>query len=175
MRCSRPKTSISSQHAGFDPVGIMRAAWRDLRDDKRLEGASTISQQLARTLWLGTERGWRRKIPETLITMQLEQKLTKQQIFEYYANSIYLGNQGSFSIHGFGEGSQVYLGKELSKITLTEAAMLAGLIQSPGGRNPFTHPDRALAPPQHGSQDDARERFHHRAASIRKRWRLRSR
>ena len=96
-------------------------------------------------MWLGTERGWRRKIPETLITMQLEQKLTKQQIFEYYANSIYLGNQGSFSIHGFGEGSQVYLGKELSKITLPEAAMLAGLIQSPGGRNPFTHPDRALA------------------------------
>jgi len=133
------------QHAGFDPVGIMRAAWRDLKDDKRLEGASTLSQQLARTLLLGTERGWRRKIPETLITMQLEQKLTKQQIFYYYANSIYLGNQGSFSIHGFGEGSQVYLGKDLSKITLPEAAMLAGLIQSPGSRNPFTHPDRAQA------------------------------
>jgi len=133
------------QHAGFDPVGIMRAAWRDLLDEKRLEGASTISQQLARTLWLGTERGWRRKIPETLITMQLEQKLTKQQIFYYYANSIYLGNQGSFSIHGFGEGSQVYLGKELSKVTLPDAALLAGLIQSPGARNPFSHPDRAIA------------------------------
>ena len=89
----------------------------------------------------GTERGWRRKIPETLITLHLEQKLTKQQIFEYYANSIYLGNQGSFSIHGFGEGAQVYFGKDLSKITLPEAAMLAGLIQSPGGRNPFRHPD----------------------------------
>jgi penicillin-binding protein 1B len=133
------------QHAGFDPVGIMRAAWRDLLDDKRLEGASTITQQLARTLWLGTERGWRRKIPETLITMQLEQKLTKQQIFYYYANSIYLGNQGSFSIHGFGEGAQVYLGKDLSKITLPDAALLAGLIQSPGARNPFTHADRAMA------------------------------
>jgi len=133
------------QHAGFDPIGIMRAAWRDLKDDKRLEGASTISQQLARTLLLGTERGWRRKIPETIITMQLEQKLTKQQIFYYYANSIYLGNQGSFSIHGFGEGSQVYLGKDLSKITLPEAAMLAGLIQSPGARNPFIHPEKAVA------------------------------
>jgi len=133
------------QHAGFDPIGIMRAAWRDLMDDKRLEGASTISQQLARTLLLGTERGWRLKIPETIITMQLEQKLTKQQIFYYYANSIYLGNQGSFSIHGFGEGSQVYLGKDLSKITLPEAAMLAGLIQSPGARNPFIHPERAVA------------------------------
>ena len=133
------------QHAGFDPIGIMRAAWRDLTDSGRLEGASTITQQLARTLLLGTERGWRRKVPETMITMQLEQKLTKQQIFYYYANSIYLGNQGSFSIHGFGEGSQVYLGKDLSKITLPEAAMLAGLIQSPGSRNPFSHPDRAVA------------------------------
>jgi penicillin-binding protein 1B len=132
-------------HAGFDPVGILRAAWRDVFDPGRLEGASTISQQLARTLWLGTERGWRRKIPETLITMQLEHKLTKQQIFYYYANSIYLGNQGSFSIHGFGEGAQVYLGKDLSKITIQDAALLAGLIQSPGGRNPFSHPDRALA------------------------------
>ncbi|MGH9645814.1 MAG: penicillin-binding protein 1A, partial [Bryobacteraceae bacterium] len=131
-------------HAGFDPVGIMRAAWRDVSDSGRLEGASTITQQLARTLFLGTERGWRRKVPETLMTMQLEQKLTKDQIFYYYSNSIYLGNQGSFSIHGFGEGAQVYLGKDLSKITLPEAAMLAGLIQSPGGRNPFTHPDKAL-------------------------------
>jgi penicillin-binding protein 1B len=132
-------------HAGFDPMGIMRAAWRDVFDQSRLEGASTISQQLARTLMLGTDRGWRRKIPETLITMQLEHKLTKQQIFYYYANSIYLGNQGSFSIHGFGEGAQVYLGKDLSKITVQDAALLAGLIQSPGGRNPFSHPDRALA------------------------------
>ena len=133
------------EHAGFDPTGIARAAWRDVFDPGRLEGASTISQQLARTLWLGTERGWRRKIPETLITMQLEQKLTKQQIFEYYANSIYLGNQGSFSIHGFGEGAQVYLGKDLGKVTLPDAALLAGLIQSPGARNPFSHADRALA------------------------------
>ena len=102
-------------HAGFDPIGIMRAAWRDVTDSGRLEGASTITQQLARTLLLGTERGWRRKVPETMITMQLEQKLTKDQIFYYYANSIYLGNQGSFSIHGFGEGSQVYLGKDLAR------------------------------------------------------------
>ena len=134
-------------HAGFDPVGIMRAAWRDIFDH-RLEGASTITQQLAGQLWLGTDaegRGWGRKFGKVFITMQLEQKLTKQQIFYYYANSIYLGNQGSFSIHGFGEASQVFLGKELSKITMPEAAMLAGLIQSPSGRNPFSHPDRALS------------------------------
>jgi penicillin-binding protein 1B len=133
------------QHAGFDPIGIIRAAWVDVKERRGSQGASTLTQQLARTLWLGTERGWRRKIPETLITLHLEQKLTKQQIFEYYANAIYLGHQGSFSIHGFGEASQVYLGKDLSKVTLADAALLAGLIQSPQSRNPFKYPDRARA------------------------------
>ncbi len=131
------------QHAGFDPVGIMRAAWVDLKDRRGSQGASTLTQQLARTLWLGPERGWRRKIPETLITMHLEQELTKQQIFEDYANAIYLGHQGSFSIHGFGEAAEVYLGKDLSQVTPADAALLAGLIQSPIGRNPFRYPDRA--------------------------------
>ena len=92
------------EHSGFDPIGIIRAAWMDVTEH-RLQGASTLTQQLAGTLWLNrADRSWRRKIPETLITLHLEQKLTKQQIFEYYSNAIYLGNQGSFSIHGFGEG-----------------------------------------------------------------------
>ena len=133
------------QHSGFDPIGILRAAWVDLKDRRGSQGASTLTQQLARTLWLGPERGWRRKIPETLITLHLEQELTKQQIFEDYANAIYIGNLGSFSLHGFGEASQAYLGKDLSRITLSEAALLAGLIQSPFGRNPFRYPDRAVA------------------------------
>ncbi len=132
------------QHSGFDPVGIIRAAWKDVTEH-RLEGASTIMEQLARTLWLGTERGWRRKVPETLITLHLEQKLTKEKIFEYYANSIDEGHEGSFSIRGFGQASEVYLGKDLSKVTLPDAALLAGLIQAPSGRNPFRHPDRAKA------------------------------
>jgi penicillin-binding protein 1B len=133
------------QHAGFDPFGIIRAVWVDLRRGGNRQGASTLTQQLARTLWLGPERGWRRKVPETLITLHLEQKLTKEQIFEYYSNAIYLGHQGSFSINGFGEASQVYFGKDLGQITLPEAATLAGLIQSPQNRNPFRYPDRALA------------------------------
>ncbi len=133
------------QHAGFDPFGIIRALWVDLRRGGNRQGASTITQQLARTLWLGTERGWRRKLPETLITLHLEQKLTKEQIFEYYANSIDVGHQGSFSINGFGEAAQVYFSKDLSQITLPEAAMLAGLPQAPQLRNPFRYPDRAFA------------------------------
>ncbi len=131
------------QHAGFDPMGIARAVLVDIKDRRGSQGASTLTQQLARTLWLGPERGWRRKFPETLITLHLEQQLTKQQIFEDYANAIYLGHQGSFSIHGFGEAASVYLGKDLSQVTPADAALLAGLVQSPIGRNPFRYPERA--------------------------------
>ena len=130
-------------HAGFDPVGILRAVIVDIKDRRSTQGASTLTQQLARTLWLGPERGWRRKFPETLITLHLEQQLSKEQIFEDYANAIYLGHQGSFSIHGFGEAAEVYLGKDLEQVTPADAALLAGLIQSPIGRNPFRYPDRA--------------------------------
>ncbi|MEO8029085.1 MAG: transglycosylase domain-containing protein, partial [Bryobacteraceae bacterium] len=132
-------------HAGFDPIGLLRAVWVDIRDRRRGQGASTVSMQLARTLWLSTERSWRRKIPEALITLHLEQKLTKQQIFEYYANSIDLGHQGSFAIRGFGEGAQVYFGKDLTQITLPEAATLAGMVQAPSSRNPFRAPEKAKA------------------------------
>ena len=125
-----------------------------------------MTQQLARTLWLGPERGWRRKIPETLITLHLEQKLTKQQIFEYYANSIYLGHQGSFSIQRFGEAREVYLGKDLSHVTLPDAALLAGLIQVAVGRNPFRYPDRAKARRNIVLKTMRDDGYHHGAASI---------
>ena len=130
-------------HTGFDPIGIVRAAYRDIVEGK-MEGASTITQQLARTLWLGTERGWKRKVPETLITLHLERKLTKQQIFEYYANSIDIGTQSSFGVRGFAQGAQVYFGKDLSQITIPEAAMLAGLPQGPSLYDPFRNPERSM-------------------------------
>ncbi|MFM2123908.1 MAG: hypothetical protein RL328_359, partial [Acidobacteriota bacterium] len=130
-------------HPGFDPFGILRAAYRDIVEGK-MEGASTITQQLARTLWLGTERGWKRKVPETLITLHLERKLTKAQIFEYYANSIDIGTQSSFGVRGFAQGAQVYFGKDLAQVTISEAAMLAGLPQGPSLYDPFRNPERAL-------------------------------
>jgi penicillin-binding protein 1B len=132
------------QHAGFDPFRIVRAGFKYVFGG-RLEGASTLTMQLARTLWLSNERTWRRKLPEILITVHLEQKLSKKQIFEDYANSIYLGNHGSFSINGFGEGAQFYFGKDLSRVTLPEAAFLAGLPQNSSMRDPFRFPDRAKA------------------------------
>jgi penicillin-binding protein 1B len=133
------------QHSGFDPIGIVRALWVDVKDRRASQGASTLTQQVARTLWLGPERGLRRKVAETLITLHLEQELSKQQIFEYYANSIDVGHQGSFGIQGFAKGAEVYLGKNLSNVTIAEAAFLAGMPQSPMGRNPFKYPERAKA------------------------------
>jgi penicillin-binding protein 1B len=133
------------RHRGFDLARILRAGWINLKDQRNAQGASTVTQQLARTLWLGTERGWRRKIPETLITLHLEHTHGKQQIFEDYANAIYLGHQGSFSIQGFGKASKVYLGKDLNRVTLSDAALLAGLIQAPDMRNPFRYPERSKA------------------------------
>jgi penicillin-binding protein 1B len=131
------------QHSGFDPIRIVKALLVDLREMRWAEGASTITQQLARMVWLSQKKTLSRKFPELLITIHLEQKLSKHQIFEYYANHVDLGRRGSFGISGFGEASQAYFGKDISQLTLPEAATLAGLIQRPSYRNPVRWPDRA--------------------------------
>lgn len=133
------------QHAGFDPLRVIKAAWVDLKGLRIQEGASTLSMQLARSFFLDYRRTWRRKLAEVLITLHLEQKLSKEQIFEYYANQIPLGRRGSFNIHGFGEAAQAYLGKDIRDLTLPEAALLAGLVRGPSFYNPYRHPERALA------------------------------
>src|SRR5215510_13503879 len=80
-----------------------------------------------------------------MIALHLERIATKQQIFEYYANQVYLGRRGSFSINGFGEGARVFFGKDISQLSVPEAATLAGLVQRPSYHNPFRYPDRAHA------------------------------
>jgi penicillin-binding protein 1B len=131
------------QHAGFDPIRLLRTIWVDVSQGKRY-GASTLSMQLARGFWLTQEKTWKRKAAEALITLQIEQKLTKEEIFEYYANQVDLGRRRSFAVHGFGEASQVYFGKDIRELRLEEAALLAGLIQRPNFLNPYRHPERAL-------------------------------
>jgi penicillin-binding protein 1B len=132
------------QHSGFDPVRIVKSAYVDVKKGQNAQGASTLSMQLAGMLLLNrSDRSWKRKIPEMLITLHLEQKLTKEQIFEYYANQVPLGNRGSFGIRGFGEAAEVYFGKDISQLTLPEAATLAGLIQQPSYINPYRWPERA--------------------------------
>jgi penicillin-binding protein 1B len=130
------------QHSGFDPIRIIRAAYVDLKEGRKDQGASTLSQQLARMLWLDQEKRWTRKAAEVIITLQIEQKLSKEEIFEDYSNQIYLGSRGTFRIHGFGEASEAFLGKDISQISLPEAAELASLPRWPANFDPFRHPDR---------------------------------
>lgn len=119
------------EHPGFDPIRILGAAWADLRHGARVQGGSTISMQVARSFFFNSDRTIRRKVAETVVALELEHRFTKQQIFELYANEIYLGNRGSFAIHGFGEASLAYFNKDLREVNLQEAAFLAGIIHAP--------------------------------------------
>ncbi len=133
------------QHSGLDPMRIIKALFIDVKERRNAQGASTLTQQLARNLWLDNRKTLTRKFDELLITIHLERKLTKQKIFEYYANQVDLGRRGSFAIRGFGEAAQAYFGKGIRQLTLPEAATLAGLIQEPSFRNPVRWPGRAAA------------------------------
>ncbi len=129
-------------HAGFDPLRMIKAAYVDLKDGRKQQGASTLSMQLARGLWLDRDKSWGRKFRELLIALRLEDKLTKEQIFEYYANQVYLGRTGPFSINGFAEGARVFFGKDLAQISVPEAATLAGMVQRPSYFDPYRFPER---------------------------------
>ena len=129
-------------HFGIDPVRLVGAFVHSLRDSTRVGGTSTLTQQLARNFFLTPDRSIRRKVTEVFISFLLEQRLTKQQIFTMYANEVYLGQRGSFSINGFGEAGAAYFGKDLSGLTLPEAATLAAIVPAPNGRfSPVKHPD----------------------------------
>lgn len=130
------------QHGGISWRGLARATVANLLSlvDKGLpQGASTITQQVARTFFLSTRRTPERKIKEALLALQLERQLSKDQILELYFNQIYLGQRA----YGFGAAAQVYFGKTLDQLTLAEAAMLAGLPQNPIHANPITSVSRA--------------------------------
>jgi penicillin-binding protein 1B len=133
------------KHGGVDYYSMVGWAWHDLRGDRRYAGgASTLTMQLAKEFFLTPERTFHRKFLQIVITFQLEHRFSKQKIFELYANEVPLGQRGSFSINGFGEATQAYFGKDVRQLTLPEAALLAGLIQSPSRLNPYRHPQRAI-------------------------------
>ena len=119
------------EHPGFDFVRVLGAARANLRREGIAQGASTLTMQLSRSFFFSTQRTWRRKLAETIVAMELEHRFNKQQIFEFYANEIYLGNRGSFAIHGFAEGSLAYFNKDIRDISLSQAAFLAGIIRAP--------------------------------------------
>jgi len=130
-------------HHGLDLPRVVRAAWVDFRDQRMEQGASTLTMQLVRNLWLTPRKSWTRKFAEALMTVHLEHTWSKQRIFDAYVNQVYLGRQAAYSVQGFGEASRLYFGKELRDITLPEAALLAGLVQRPSYFNPFRYSERA--------------------------------
>lgn len=132
------------QHSGVNYARLAEAAWIDFTRQKHEQGGSTITMQLSRAFFLSPEKTLKRKVIEMLIAVELEQKFSKQQIFEFYANRVDLGQRGSFTIGGFAEASRAYFNKDLKDITLPEAALLAGLIQAPSYLSPYRHPERAL-------------------------------
>ena len=132
------------EHSGVNFLRMAEAAWIDVVRGRHEQGGSTLTMQLSRGFFLTPEKTIRRKLIEMLIAEELEQKFSKQQIFEFYANWVDLGQRGSFAISGFAEASRAYFNKDLKDITLPEAALLAGLIQRPSYLSPYRHPERAL-------------------------------
>jgi penicillin-binding protein 1A len=128
------------QHGGVDYIGLLRASIANLGRAKS-QGASTITMQVARNVYLSSEKTFTRKIYEILLTSKLEHMLTKDQIFEIYLNQIFLGNRA----YGFAAASEAYFGKPLQNISIAEAAMLAGLPKAPSAYNPIVNPKRARA------------------------------
>ena len=126
------------QHGGVDYLGILRAGFANL-GKRKSQGASTITMQVARNVYLSTEKTYTRKIYEILLTFKLEHMLTKDQILEIYMNQIFLGNRA----YGFASASEAYFGKPLKDISIAEAAMLAGLPKAPSAYNPISNPSRA--------------------------------
>ena len=126
------------QHGGVDALGIARAAWADLRARKVVEGASTITMQLARSLYLTRDRTWSRKIEEAFVAVELEKNLSKPQILTLYLNLVNLGH-GNYGVEA---ASRYYFGKPAAQLTLTEAATLAGIIPAPSRYSPYRNAEQ---------------------------------
>ncbi len=127
-------------HPGLDPIGIGRAIFRDIRARRLEEGGSTLTQQLARTLFLSGSRDFTRKGKEAILALMIERRLSKTQILELYLNRIYLGG----AVYGVEAMSQNVFGKPAAELKLSESAFIAGLIQRPSALWPWSHYDRAL-------------------------------
>jgi 1A family penicillin-binding protein len=128
------------RHGGIDHRGLVRAFWTNLRKRRIAQGGSTITQQLSKNLFFSFERNWVRKIKELLIAFQLEATFSKEQILEAYCNQIYFGS----GAYGVEEAAQTYFRKRTKDLTLLQAALLAGLPNSPNNANPFSHYERAM-------------------------------
>ncbi len=130
-------------HFGIDLFGITRALVRNIIAGRLVQGGSTLTQQLAKNLFLSPKKTFSRKLLEIPTALSLENHLSKKQILELYVNEVYLGQEGSISIHGMPQASSNLFGKSISHISIEEAATLAGIIKAPSYFNPRRHPERA--------------------------------
>lgn len=128
------------EHSGINLVGILRGAVLNPLMGKRQSGGSTITQQVVKNMLVGSERSLDRKVREAVLAMRIEKQLTKEEILELYMNEIYLGGRS----YGVGAAALNYFGKSLSQLSLSEAALLAGLAQAPGRANPYNNADAAM-------------------------------
>ncbi len=132
------------EHSGVNYMRLAKCAFNDIMSGHKGCGGSTLTQQLAKNIFLSSEKSYRRKFIEIIITFQLEARFTKQQLFEMYVNEMNLGHQGSFEINGIGEAAETFFGKDLQQLDLAQTATLAALFQNPSYRNPYRHPERAI-------------------------------
>lgn len=132
-------------HRGVDPLGILRAAWANLRSGRVRQGGSTLTQQLVRSLFLSREQTLSRKLNEAAYALIIEARFDKRVILEAYLNDVYLGQQGNQAVRGVGAGAEFWFGRELDALDTPELALLIGLIQGPSYHDPRRHPERARA------------------------------
>jgi penicillin-binding protein 1A len=133
------------EHGGVDPRSIVRAALKDLAARKKVEGASTLTQQLAKQVFLTPEKSFRRKINEAFLAFEIEKNFTKDQIFEMYANQVYLGH----GAYGAEAAARLYFGKHAKDLTIPEAALIAGMIRRPMFYSPINNPEQSIARRNH--------------------------
>ncbi len=133
------------EHGALDPRRIAGAALSNLRQGRVAEGGSTITQQLARTLFLSTDRTVFRKLREAVTAVALERRFSKHRLLEAYVNHIYLGQNGGDAIHGFGRAAQFFFDRDITELTLGQSALLVGIIRGPSLYSPHRHPERARA------------------------------
>ncbi len=130
------------EHPGIDPIGLTSAAIGNVFGRRKyMRGGSTITQQLVKNTFLTPEKTLKRKLSEWFMSVALERRLTKDQILTLYLNDVSLGQRGSFAIHGVPEAARLFFSKDVSNVTLSEAATIAGVIQSPSRLSPFNNPD----------------------------------
>jgi penicillin-binding protein 1B len=131
------------RHSGIDLIRITKALFVDARSGDVVQGGSTLTQQFVKNFFLNPERTWKRKLAEAYLSILLEQRYSKQEIFEFYSNAVYLGQRGSFSIIGFGEAAEAYFNKRVNDLALSESALLVGIIPAPNKFSPYQYRERA--------------------------------